>query len=135
MLRPPVVENPQTGKKSIDVEPWKQMLDILWSDPKKQKGFLVLLAKFVQISMNCTHDFCFKIVIFNKLYLFMFASRLYFVSSGCFPNAFRGGGSYFGPDITELFLKRNGFQLIVRSHECKYEGYEYMHDKKVSRDT
>jgi serine/threonine-protein phosphatase with EF-hands len=43
----------------------------------------------------------------------------------------RGGGCLFGPDITNEIIKKNNFELIIRSHECKQNGYEYTHDNKV----
>ncbi|VDN11531.1 unnamed protein product [Dibothriocephalus latus] len=39
----------------------------------------------------------------------------------------RGVGCQFGPDITEDFCKRNGLDMIIRSHEVKNEGYEVAH--------
>ena len=43
----------------------------------------------------------------------------------------RGVGYSFGPDITESFLKLNGLQLLVRSHEVKDEGYLVEHGGKT----
>lgn len=36
----------------------------------------------------------------------------------------RGTGVSFGPDVTHRFLDNNGLDLLVRSHEMKYDGYE-----------
>ncbi|XP_043315228.1 serine/threonine-protein phosphatase with EF-hands 1 isoform X2 [Cervus canadensis] len=50
---------------------------------------------------------------------------------GCYPNTNRGGGCYFGPDITAKILNKYQLKMLVRSHECKPEGYEICHDGKV----
>ncbi|CAG7823996.1 unnamed protein product, partial [Allacma fusca] len=96
ILRPPVVETlDEEGRvtqlsdlysSNHSCSEWRQVLDILWSDP--QNG------------------------------------------NGCSPNTFRGGGSYFGVDVTERVLHRHGLQLLIRSHECKPDGYEFTHNNK-----
>lgn len=71
----------------MDADEWKQIVDVLWSDPMSQNG--------------------------------------------CVPNEVRGGGCYWGPDVTQEVLDRHKLQLLIRSHECKQEGYEFCHSGKV----
>lgn len=85
VLKPPCMD--KAHPDTVNLMEWRQVLDLLWSDPKPMPG--------------------------------------------CKPNTFRGGGCYFGPDITERVLRKHSLELLVRSHECKYEGYEYMHGRKV----
>ena len=40
----------------------------------------------------------------------------------------RGVAITFGPDVVKNFLKINKLQKLVRSHECKNEGYEILGD-------
>ncbi|XP_038055330.1 serine/threonine-protein phosphatase with EF-hands 2-like [Patiria miniata] len=94
VLKPPLKDGADeiTGDEDdltdkVNFSEWRQILDVLWSDPK--------------------------------------------MVDGCQPNLFRGGGSYFGPDISSKVLKKHSLDLLIRSHECKSEGYEYTHNGLV----
>lgn len=52
-------------------------------------------------------------------------------NEGCQPNGLRGAGTYFGPDVTQKFLQKYKLVFLVRSHECKHDGYEIIHGGKV----
>ncbi|GAB5369140.1 hypothetical protein AAMO2058_001380000 [Amorphochlora amoebiformis] len=45
---------------------------------------------------------------------------------GRIPNDRRGAGQLFGPDVLEVFMEMNDLSTVVRSHEAKQEGYEYL---------
>lgn len=42
----------------------------------------------------------------------------------------RGAGMLFGPDVTENFCRDNGLTCVIRSHEMKYEGFEWKHNQR-----
>jgi serine/threonine-protein phosphatase with EF-hand domain len=42
---------------------------------------------------------------------------------GCYLNH-RGAGIVFGPNIARDFMKTNGLDMVIRSHECVYRGFE-----------
>ncbi|CAF2529170.1 unnamed protein product [Rotaria sp. Silwood2] len=50
---------------------------------------------------------------------------------GCRNNVGRRMACFFGPDITEQFLSKNHFSMLIRSHEVKEKGYEFEHNNKV----
>ncbi|VDK84703.1 unnamed protein product [Dibothriocephalus latus] len=52
-------------------------------------------------------------------------------ASGCRPNLKRGGGSYFGPDVTSSRLSQMKMGLLVRSHECCPQGWKLDHEQSV----
>ncbi|KAJ8922782.1 hypothetical protein NQ315_007817 [Exocentrus adspersus] len=88
LLRPPLSDSSTApGSDTINKVEWKQVFDILWSDPQETKG--------------------------------------------CVPNTLRGAGTYFGPDVTKKFLEDNRLLYIIRSHECKPDGYEVCHNNRV----
>ncbi|KAM5221404.1 serine/threonine-protein phosphatase with EF-hands 1 [Ctenodactylus gundi] len=52
-------------------------------------------------------------------------------SRGCCHNTNRGLGCCFGPDVTTRILDKYHLKMLIRSHECKIQGYDIEHDGKV----
>lgn len=51
-------------------------------------------------------------------------------SKGIDFNMVRYIGKMFGSDVTKKFLNENKFTHLIRSHECKTQGHELVHDDK-----
>lgn len=85
ILRPPTQPSDDVDFKTE----WKQVIDILWSDPVPGD------------------------------------------TATPTPNK-RGAGECFGPDTSSKFLQRHNLTTLVRSHECKHDGYEIVHNGNVS---
>jgi diadenosine tetraphosphatase ApaH/serine/threonine PP2A family protein phosphatase len=86
----------------------------------------------VDKSHNVLHQRASKFLIAAQVFDLLWSDPQ--AAEGCSPNTMRGAGTYFGPDVTEKFLERNNLNLLVRSHECKLEGYEVVHNNKVGLD-
>ena len=86
ILRPPSQPSDDADFKTE----WKQVIDILWSDPVMTDA------------------------------------------SSPMPNK-RGAGECFGPETSNKFLQRHNLTTLVRSHECKHDGYEIVHNGTVSK--
>lgn len=52
-------------------------------------------------------------------------------NEGCTSNSARKVGLFFGPDVTDTFLKQHKLDYIVRSHECKLDGFDLTHNQRV----
>ncbi|CAM2720074.1 unnamed protein product [Rotaria socialis] len=51
--------------------------------------------------------------------------------NGSRKNDSRNIGCFFGSDITDQFLEKNNFSMLIRSHQIKENGYEFAHHRKV----
>lgn len=107
ILRPPIAEGTASGTDLIDKDEWKQVSD--------STDHLI-----------ATHDLP---LICPQVFDILWSDPQH--NSGCQPNSLRGAGTYFGPDVTLNFLQKNKLVFLVRSHECKHEGYEVIHNEKV----
>ena len=104
LLRPPISDSSAPGAELIDKVEWKQV-----KSRRKPPHFQTSTFQVFDILWSDPQ-----------------------IGNGCIPNALRGAGTYFGPDVTKNFLEKNRMLYIVRSHECKSEGYEVIHDNSVS---
>ncbi|VDP08963.1 unnamed protein product [Soboliphyme baturini] len=51
--------------------------------------------------------------------------------NGIASNVSRGAGVCYGPNVTQSFLEKNKLKLLIRSHECVVDGYEYCQQNQV----
>jgi hypothetical protein len=54
-------------------------------------------------------------------------STMFKAKTGCYPNDARGAGFFFANDVSESFCKKNGFNMVIRSHEVRDEGFSQDH--------
>lgn len=91
-------------------------------------------SSFVKISLfpylSLFFSFSFFVVLDDQVFDILWSDPQH--NEGCQPNGLRGAGTYFGPDVTHNFLQKNKLVFLVRSHECKHDGYEIVHSGKVS---
>lgn len=115
LLRPPITESSAPGADIIDKVEWKQVNTYIKS-----------------ISLNfptMSNIMLFDILLFYKVFDILWSDPQH--NEGCQPNGLRGAGTYFGPDVTNTFLQKYKLVFLVRSHECKHDGYELVHNGKV----
>jgi len=43
----------------------------------------------------------------------------------------RGAGHFFGRDVTAAFCRANNLHLVIRSHECVQDGFEFTHKTQL----
>ena len=43
----------------------------------------------------------------------------------------RGAGHFFGKDVTAAFCRSNNLHLVIRSHECVQDGFEFTHKTQL----
>lgn len=43
----------------------------------------------------------------------------------------RGAGHFFGKDVTAGFCRHNNLHLVIRSHECVQDGFEFTHKTQL----
>nr|CAD7438722.1 unnamed protein product [Timema bartmani] len=139
LLRPPVTESSAPGAELIDKMEWKQ--DHQPPSPKV-KGYRLRLeggqccetqSKFVKVTNIRYYEkgAIIPLPSTNPPNVFDILWSDPQGIEGCVANTLRGAGTYFGPDVTEQFLKKHKLLYLVRSHECKPGGYELTHGNKV----
>ena len=52
-------------------------------------------------------------------------------TDGWSDNFERGISCYYGKNVIDLFLNKNEFDLICRSHQVVEDGYEFGYEKKL----